>query len=124
MRTRALENEVFLIAASQARNNTISYKAYGHSLIVNPWGDILAEAGENECIIYADLDPVVLTETRQRLPVLSQRRPELYEGHLWKFFFLLRLADGLTMHEASHCKSEFIDVPQTFVSEHTFCIYI
>jgi len=78
MRTRAVENQVFLCAVSQARNANCAYKAYGHSLIVNPWGDILAEAGEEEEILYADLDPAMLEETRRRLPLLQQRRPQLY----------------------------------------------
>ncbi len=79
MRARAIENQVFLLAASQARVESSAYVAYGHSLIVDPWGTILAEAGENEEIIYADLQSQVLTDTRKQMPLLSQRRPDLYQ---------------------------------------------
>ena len=79
MRTRAIENQVFVVAASQARNNDANYRAYGHSLIVDPWGTILAEAGESEEIIFADLQSQVLTDTKKQMPLLSQRRPDLYQ---------------------------------------------
>ncbi len=78
MRARAVENQVFLAGISQGKNSESSYKAFGHSLIVSPWGDILGEAGEGEEIVFADLDPLLLKETRERLPLLKHRRPELY----------------------------------------------
>jgi omega-amidase len=77
-RARAVENQVFLVTVSQALNPDAKYKAYGHSMAVSPWGDIIAEAGEDECIIYADLDPRVLEETRKRLPLLKHRRADLF----------------------------------------------
>lgn len=79
MRARAIENQIFLLAASQARVESSEYEAYGHSLIVDPWGTILAEAGEDEEIIYADLQSQVLTDTRKQMPLLSQRKPDLYQ---------------------------------------------
>jgi omega-amidase len=78
-RARAIENQVFVLAVSQARAEGSAYEAYGHSMIVDPWGNVLAEAGESECIVYADLDAGVLEDVRRRLPLLSQRRPELYD---------------------------------------------
>jgi predicted amidohydrolase len=78
-RGRALENQVYMLAASQARVEGSAYEAYGHSMIVDPWGEICAEAKEDEKIIYSDLKASRLEETRKRLPLLAQRRPHLYE---------------------------------------------
>ena len=77
-RARAIENQVYIAAASPARNNNSKYKAYGHSMIVNPWGKIISEAREKEKIIYADIRPDVLKEVREELPLLKHRRKELY----------------------------------------------
>lgn len=77
MRSRAVENQLFLAAISQGKNSQSQYRAYGHSMVVSPWGEILAEATENEQIIYADIDPQILEETRNRLPLLKKKK-ELY----------------------------------------------
>jgi omega-amidase len=77
-RSRAVENQVFVAAASPARNNQAGYRAYGHSLVVDPWGTIAAEAGTGQAIVYARLSAAVLEETRARLPLLKHRRPEIY----------------------------------------------
>jgi omega-amidase len=78
MKARAIENQIFIAAASQARNQASPYAAYGHSLVVTPWGDIACEAQENEQIIYYTLEPEILEESRNRLPLLSHRRNDLY----------------------------------------------
>jgi predicted amidohydrolase len=78
MRTRALDNQVFLVAASPARNPSASYQAWGHSMIVDPWGSIIAEGGIAEEIIYAEIDLAQLRKVREELPLLQHRRPELY----------------------------------------------
>jgi len=77
-RMRAVENQVFIAAASPSRNNKLKYQAFGHSLIVDPWGKVLKEAGTREQIIYADIDPNILTQTRERLPLLIHRRGDIY----------------------------------------------
>jgi len=79
MRARAIENQVYIMAASQAFLNDSTYKAYGHSMIINPWGTILAEAEEKEENIYARLDSDILEKTRKQLPLLKHRRPDLYQ---------------------------------------------
>ena len=78
MRARAIENQVYLAAVSQGRNKDAAYKAYGHSLVVSPWGELLTEAHEQEQIVYADLDSEMIVETRNRLPLLRHRRNDLY----------------------------------------------
>ena len=71
-KTRAVENQCYFAAASPARNHNTRFRAYGHSLIVDPWGDIVKEAGEGEIIIYGKIDPARIIEIRERLPLLKQ----------------------------------------------------
>jgi len=78
LRTRAIDNQAFVVACSPARNVSSSYHAYGHSLVVDPWGKVLAEAGESQEILTVDIDLDKVDETRKRLPILESRRPELY----------------------------------------------
>jgi predicted amidohydrolase len=78
MRARAIENQIYLCAASPALNPESAYPAYGHSMIISPWGDILAEADSAEEIIYADISIDYLKKIRSQLPLLRHRRPELY----------------------------------------------
>lgn len=70
-RTRAIDNQIFFIAASPARDNNSSYVSYGHSLIINPWGEIIAEADENECILYGDIDLDLIEKIRKELPLVN-----------------------------------------------------
>lgn len=79
MRTRAVDNQVYVAAASPARNLNSSYHAWGHSMIVNPWGTIMAEAGISEEIITADYEPDYLTKVRREMPLLKHRRRDLYQ---------------------------------------------
>lgn len=78
MRCRAVENQLFLAAVSQGKNSKSAYQSYGHSMVVTPWGEILAQAGEGEEIIYAHIDKKILEETRRRLPLLENRRTDIY----------------------------------------------
>lgn len=79
MRTRAIDNQVYVAAASPARNLSASYHAWGHSMIVNPWGTILAEADSSEAVITAVYDPDYLEKVRQEMPLLQHRRRDLYQ---------------------------------------------
>lgn len=79
LRTRAVDNQVFIVGASSARDTEASYVSYGNSLIADPWGKIIAQAGEKEMILYGDIDLQVLKETRVALPLLKHRRSDLYE---------------------------------------------
>lgn len=79
MRSRAVDNQCYVIAASPARNPKASYKVWGHSMVVDPWGRILAEAEEDETIIYAQLDFELLGQIRRELPLLQHRRRDVYE---------------------------------------------
>ncbi|MGS0764922.1 carbon-nitrogen hydrolase family protein [Syntrophomonas curvata] len=79
MRSRAVDNQCYVVAASPARNPESSYQVWGHSMAVDPWGRIVAEAGETENIVYADLDFKLLQQIRQELPLLQHRRPDVYQ---------------------------------------------
>jgi len=78
-RARAVDNQLFVCMCSPARDTTASYVAYGHSVVVDPWGAVIADAQENEVIIYADLDMDKVTEVRKNIPILTQRRTDLYD---------------------------------------------
>ena len=75
---RAIENQVFIVAASPACDMKSRYHAYGHSMVVDPWGKILTEADDSECTLFTEIDPEVLDEAREKLPMLKHRRPEIY----------------------------------------------
>ncbi|MBH8597327.1 carbon-nitrogen family hydrolase [Thermoactinomyces sp. CICC 10523] len=75
--TRAIENQWFVIACNRAGSDPNNVFA-GHSLVIDPWGKIIAEAGSEETILYAEIDPEQVAEVRSRIPIFSDRRPELY----------------------------------------------
>lgn len=79
VRARAIENGCFVVAAGQAGTFPPSRRNHGHSMIVDPWGAILAEAGGDEPeIITAEIDTECVADVRRRIPSLANRRPEVY----------------------------------------------
>lgn len=80
LRSRAVDNQAFVIGAAPALNAAAEYKAYGHSAIVDPWARILAMADEAETVIFGTIDLQIVDRVREELPLLKHRRPELYEG--------------------------------------------
>ncbi len=78
IRARAVDNQLYIAAASPAKNEELSYVAYGNSMVVDPWGKTLARAGSNEEIIYADIDLSRIKELREELPLLKNRREDVY----------------------------------------------
>ena len=79
IKARALDNQVYFVAASPARNMEASYHAYGHSSIVGPWGDVIAQADEQETILYGEVDLERVKKVRKELPLLQHRRTALYD---------------------------------------------
>ncbi|XP_061743943.1 omega-amidase NIT2 [Nerophis ophidion] len=77
-RARALDNQVYVATASPARDPSSSYVAWGHSSVVNPWGEVMVQAGSEEAVIYADIDLQYLAEVRQQIPITAQRRHDVY----------------------------------------------
>jgi predicted amidohydrolase len=78
IRARAIEDQVFMVAAGQIGFAPPHYRSYGRSMIVDPWGVVLAQAADTECFVSTDLDFARQDEVRDRLPALSHRRPEAY----------------------------------------------
>ncbi len=79
LRARALDNQVYLLACSPARDLEGPYQAFGGSCIVDPWGQVVKMAGKEESIVYGAVNFQRLAEVREQLPLLKHRRPELYE---------------------------------------------
>ncbi|MDR1774301.1 MAG: carbon-nitrogen hydrolase family protein [Clostridioides sp.] len=79
IRMRALDNQVFFVGAAPARDENSSYVAFGNSRIADPWGKIIAQADEKECIMYGEIDMNLLDKIREELPLLKHRRPSLYK---------------------------------------------
>lgn len=68
VRARAIETQCFVLAAAQHGAHGAGRRSWGHSMIVDPWGRVLAEASEGDTCIVADLDPAALLEARRRVP--------------------------------------------------------
>jgi predicted amidohydrolase len=78
LRARAVDNQVFVIAASPANHPQSVYAAYGHSMAVDPWGKVIAEAGNGEMLLVTEINLETVDKVRKEIPVLKHRRPELY----------------------------------------------
>jgi predicted amidohydrolase len=80
MRARAIENGCFVFAAAQGGRHEHGRETFGHSVVVDPWGKIIAEGGTEPGVIFADIDPAEVVAARSRVPSLSHgRRFELVE---------------------------------------------
>lgn len=78
-RSRALDNQVFCIGVAPALNEDASYHSYGHSIVTNPWGEVITQAGEKEELIICEIDLSEIKKVREELPVLKNKRKDLYE---------------------------------------------
>ena len=74
IRARAIETGAFVLAATQGGLHENGRATFGHSLIVSPWGEVLAEAGEEPGVIFAEIDLAASAEARARIPVLKHGR--------------------------------------------------
>ena len=73
-RARAIETGCFVVAAAQCGEHAANRKTYGHSLIINPWGEIIAQAGQEPCVITAEINLDDVIKTRNTMPSLSHER--------------------------------------------------
>ena len=78
IRARAIENQVYMVSPAQIGVHGNGKHCYGSTMIVDPWGTVVARAPERESVIYADVDYTVQEQVRQQLPSLKHRRPEIY----------------------------------------------
>jgi len=74
IRARAIETGAFVLAATQGGLHENGRATYGHSLIVSPWGEVLAEGGEDPSVVFADIDLAASEEARARIPALKHAR--------------------------------------------------
>lgn len=78
LRARAIENQMFMVGVNRVgsdKNNTFC----GHSVILDPWGNVVVEAGETEVLLTATIDTDVVAQVRQKIPIFKDRRPGLYK---------------------------------------------
>ncbi|NCT83362.1 MAG: carbon-nitrogen hydrolase family protein [Comamonadaceae bacterium] len=74
LRARAVENQCYVVAPAQGGRHANGRRTWGHSMIVDPWGQVLAVLPEGEGVVVADLEPARLAQVRQQLPALAHRR--------------------------------------------------
>jgi predicted amidohydrolase len=75
MRARAIEAGLFVVAAAQSGRHEDGRETYGHSLVVDPWGEVLLDAGDEIGVHFAEIDLKRIEEVRRSLPALHHRRP-------------------------------------------------
>lgn len=77
-RQRAVDNQVYTVGVAPARDPAASYQSWGHSIVCSPWGEVLMQADEKESVAITSLDLDRVNEIRRQLPLLSQRRTDVY----------------------------------------------
>jgi len=75
LRARAIENGAYVFAPAQCGEHPHGRKTWGHSLIVDPWGEVLADGGEAPGFVIAEIDPALITKARRAVPSLEHDRP-------------------------------------------------
>lgn len=75
LRARAIEAGAFVIAAAQTGVHADGRATYGHSLVIDPWGEVLLDMGDAEGLGFAEIDPHRVDDVRARVPVIAHRRP-------------------------------------------------
>ena len=78
IRARAIENQCYVVAPAQYGRHNDRRVSYGRTMIVDPWGQVLARAQDRESVVVADLDLAYLDDIRRRLPCLEHIREELF----------------------------------------------
>jgi omega-amidase len=77
LRARAIENQCYVVGTNMSGRNA-NDAFHGRSLVVDPWGEVIAEAGQEPEILYAEIDWALVEEVRKRVPVFQDRAPHLY----------------------------------------------
>jgi predicted amidohydrolase len=75
LRARAIESAAWVVAAAQTGDHADGRATYGHSLVIDPWGEVGLDMGDAPGLAFADIDPVRTADVRARIPVLAHRRP-------------------------------------------------
>ena len=74
LRARAVENQCYVLAAAQGGTHENGRRTWGHSMVVDPWGEVLAVRDEGEGVVVADVEPARIEAVRRQLPALAHRR--------------------------------------------------
>ena len=74
LRARAIEAQAFVIAAAQSSLHEDGRSTYGHSLVVDPWGEVILNMGEGEGLGFAEIDLSRIAEVRSQIPAIANRR--------------------------------------------------
>jgi omega-amidase len=75
---RAIENQMYVVSCNRMGTSG-STEFFGHSMIIDPWGEVIAEAGEEEGILTAEIDLDLVDDVRSRIPIFEDRRPAIYK---------------------------------------------
>ena len=75
LRARAIEAGLFVVAAAQVGRHEDGRQTFGHSLVIDPWGEVLLDMGEEKGVGFADIDLARISDVRSRIPALNHRRP-------------------------------------------------
>ncbi|CAJ0928645.1 unnamed protein product, partial [Mesorhabditis belari] len=111
LRARAIENQCYVVAAAQTGKHNEKRQSYGHAMVVDPWGAVIAQCSERVGMAFAEIDLDYVDEIRQLQPVYSHRRHELYSLH----FNLTDKADSEDLHFSQHLiKKEYIFARSAF----------
>jgi len=78
LQARAIENQMYVIACNRCGQSG-STVFFGHSMVVDPWGEVIAESGEQEGVLTVEIDLGLVDEVRTRIPIFEDRRPSLYQ---------------------------------------------
>lgn len=78
-RTRALDNQIYMVGCAPARDVSAGYISWGHSIVTDPWGRVTGMLNENEGILLAELDMDYEEQVREELPLLKSRRKDIYQ---------------------------------------------
>ncbi|CAH2056156.1 unnamed protein product, partial [Iphiclides podalirius] len=79
LRARAIENQCYVIAAAQTGHHNAKRRSFGHALVVDPWGEVLADCGESApCYKVVEMSPDRLADVRRNMPVFQHRRTDIY----------------------------------------------
>ena len=74
LRARAIENQCYVLAAAQGGEHENGRRTWGHSMLVDPWGEVQAELAEGEGFVIGDLDPAKIKDVRTSLPALEHKK--------------------------------------------------
>ena len=79
LRARAIENQMYVIACNRVGTSG-NTRFFGHSCIIDPWGEFVVEAGDDEELLTADIEMEKVDQVRSKIPVFADRRPEVYDN--------------------------------------------